>query len=320
MDPLGPSLAGRVWVGRKPREMSQVASQAISTAVDYVKAPLVYKGKVRELYDLGEHFLIVVTDRISAFDYVLDPAIPDKGNVLNSLSAYWFEQTAAMQPNHVVHTDVNKLGDVITEPELLRNRIMVTKKAERIDIECVVRGYITGNGWRQYQQKQSINGIELPAGLRKNERFPQPIFTPAAKNDVGHDEDISFERMEELVGKEIAAELRDRSIKLYEFAHSYCAERGIVLADCKFEFGIINGKVILIDEIFTPDSSRFWATDKYELDTEIDSMDKEPVRTYLLSTDWDKNSKPDPLPAPVVEETTQRYLEIYRRLTGTELR
>jgi len=297
-----------------------VASQAISTAVDYVKAPLVYKGKVRELYDLGEHFLIVVTDRISAFDYVLDPAIPDKGNVLNSLSAYWFEQTAAMQPNHVVHTDVNKLGDVITEPELLRNRIMVTKKAERIDIECVVRGYITGNGWRQYQQKQSINGIELPAGLRKNERFPQPIFTPAAKNDVGHDEDISFERMEELVGKEIAAELRDRSIKLYEFAHSYCAERGIVLADCKFEFGIINGKVILIDEIFTPDSSRFWATDKYELDTEIDSMDKEPVRTYLLSTDWDKNSKPDPLPAPVVEETTQRYLEIYRRLTGTELR
>jgi len=297
-----------------------VASQAISTAVDYVKAPLVYKGKVRELYELGEHFLIVVTDRISAFDYVLDPAIPDKGNVLNSLSAYWFEQTAAMQPNHVVHTDVNKLGDVITEPELLRNRIMVTKKAERIDIECVVRGYITGNGWRQYQQKQSINGIELPAGLRKNERFPQPIFTPAAKNDVGHDEDISFERMEELVGKEIAAELRDRSIKLYEFAHSYCAERGIVLADCKFEFGIINGKVILIDEIFTPDSSRFWATDKYELDTEIDSMDKEPVRTYLLSTDWDKNSKPDPLPAPVVEETTQRYLEIYRRLTGTELR
>lgn len=297
-----------------------MASQAISTAVDYVKAPLVYKGKVRELYELGEHFLIVVTDRISAFDYVLDPAIPDKGNVLNSLSAYWFEQTAAMQPNHVVHTDVNKLGDVITEPELLRNRIMVTKKAERIDIECVVRGYITGNGWRQYQQKQSINGIELPAGLRKNERFPQPIFTPAAKNDVGHDEDISFERMEELVGKEIAAELRDRSIKLYEFAHSYCAERGIVLADCKFEFGIINGKVILIDEIFTPDSSRFWATDKYELDTEIDSMDKEPVRTYLLSTDWDKNSKPDPLPAPVVEETTQRYLEIYRRLTGTELR
>lgn len=296
-----------------------MASQAISTAVDYVKAPLVYKGKVRELYDLGEHFLIVVTDRISAFDYVLDPAVPDKGNVLNRLSAFWFEQTEEMQPNHIVHTDVYKLGDLITEPELLRNRIMVTKKAERIDIECVVRGYITGNGWRQYQQTQAINGIELPEGLRKNQRFPQPIFTPAAKNDVGHDEDIPFERMAELVGKDIAEELRDRSIKLYEFAHSYCAERGIVLADCKFEYGLIDGKVILIDEIFTPDSSRFWATDKFELDIEIDSMDKEPVRTYLLGSEWDKNSKPDPLPDAVVEETTRRYRDIYSRLTGKEL-
>ena len=297
-----------------------MASQALSTAVDYIKAPLVYKGKVRELYDLGEHYLIVVTDRISAFDYVLDPAVPEKGNVLNRLAAFWFERTADIQPNHVVHTDVDKLGDLVTEPERLRNRIMVTKKAERIDIECVVRGYITGGGWRQYQQTQAINGIELQAGLRKNERFSQPIFTPAAKNDVGHDEDIPFEKMQELVGEELAVELRDRSIKLYEYAHSYCAERGIVLADCKFEFGLIDGRVILIDEIFTPDSSRFWATDKYELGIEIDSMDKEPVRTYLSDSDWDKNSKPDPLPAAVVEETTRRYLDIYRRLTGAELK
>lgn len=239
--------------------------------------------------------------------------------MLNRLSTYWFEQTESIQPNHVVHTDVAKLGDIITEPELLRNRIMVTKKAERIDIECVVRGYITGGGWRQYQQTSAINGIPLPAGLRKNQRFEQPIFTPAAKNDVGHDEDIPFEKMEELVGAELAAELRDRSVKLYEFAHGYCAERGIVLADCKFEFGIIDGKVILIDEIFTPDASRFWAVDKFELDTEIDSMDKEPVRTYLLGSDWDKNSKPDPLPTAVVEETTRRYLDIYRRLTGSDL-
>lgn len=293
--------------------------QALTTAVDYVKAPLVYKGKVRELYDLGEHFLIVVTDRISAFDYVLDPAVPDKGNVLNRLSACWFDMTTEMQANHVVHTDVTLLGDVITEPELLRNRVMVTRKAERIDIECVVRGYITGGGWRQYEKTQAINGISLPEGLRKNERFPEPIFTPAAKNDVGHDEDISFERMSALVGSELAAELRDRSLELYKFAHAYCKERGIILADCKFEFGLIDGKVILIDEIFTPDSSRFWSEGNYAFDVEIDSMDKEPVRTYLLGSDWDRDSRPDPLPDVVVAATTARYREIYRRLTGGEL-
>ncbi|REE90584.1 phosphoribosylaminoimidazole-succinocarboxamide synthase [Paenibacillus taihuensis] len=294
-------------------------TQALSTAVGYVKAPLLYKGKVRELYDLGEHFLIVVTDRISAFDYVLDPAVPEKGNVLNRLSAFWFEQTAEMMPNHIVHTDVYKLGDLVTEPELLKNRIMVSKKAERIDIECVVRGYITGGGWRQYTKTSAINGIELPAGLRKNERFEKPIFTPAAKNDVGHDEDIPFERMKEMVGAELAEELRDKSIALYEFAAARCEERGIILADCKFEFGLIDGKVILIDEIFTPDSSRFWAKDKFAYDVEIDSMDKEPVRTYLLGSDWDRDSKPDPLPQAVVEETTNRYLAIYKALTGEDL-
>lgn len=293
--------------------------QAISTAADLIDAPLIYQGKVRELYDLGEHYLIVVTDRISAFDYVLDPAVPEKGNVLNRLSAFWFDETAAIQPNHVVHTDVAKLGAIVKDPEALKDRIMVTKKAQRIDIECVVRGYITGGGWRQYGKTQAINGIELPAGLRKNERFPEPIFTPAAKNDVGHDEDIPFERMEELVGAELAQELKDRSIKLYEHARDVCEARGIILADCKFEFGLIDGKVILIDEIFTPDSSRFWAKDRYALDVEIDSMDKEPVRSYLTGSDWDQNSKPDPLPAHVVEETTRRYLDIYERLTGRKL-
>ncbi|AZN39517.1 phosphoribosylaminoimidazolesuccinocarboxamide synthase [Paenibacillus albus] len=294
-------------------------TQALSTAIEIVKAPLLYKGKVRELYDLGEHYLIVVTDRISAFDYVLDPAVPEKGNVLNRLSAFWFEQTAEMMPNHIVHTDVYKLGDLVTEPELLKNRIMVSKKAERIDIECVVRGYITGGGWRQYTKTSAINGIELPEGLRKNERFEKPIFTPAAKNDVGHDEDIPFERMQEMVGAELAEELRDKSIALYEFAQARCEERGIILADCKFEFGLIDGKVILIDEIFTPDSSRFWAKDKYAFDIEIDSMDKEPVRTYLLGSDWDRDSKPAPLPQSVVDETTNRYLAIYKALTGQDL-
>ncbi|MCR8660151.1 phosphoribosylaminoimidazolesuccinocarboxamide synthase [Paenibacillus endoradicis] len=293
--------------------------QAISSAVDYVRAPLIYKGKVRELYDLGEHFLIVVTDRISAFDYVLDPAVPDKGNVLNSLSAYWFAITEDVIANHVVHTDVYKLGDIVTEPELLKHRIMVSRKAERIDMECIVRGYITGGGWRQYQESGGINGEPLPAGLRKNEKLAEPIFTPSAKNDIGHDEDISFAEMSKRIGKELAEALRERSIALYNFAQAYCLEKGIILADCKFEFGIIDGEIILIDEIFTPDSSRFWAQDKFAYDIEIDSMDKEPVRAYLLSSDWDRDSKPAPLPDHVVEETTARYRNIYTSITGKQL-
>lgn len=299
-----------------------ISTTAISTAQELVKAPLLYKGKVRELYDLGEHYLIVVTDRISAFDYVLEPAVPDKGNVLNRLSAYWFEQTKDLIANHVVHTDVELLGDIISEEhkEALRNRIMVTRKAQRIDIECVVRGYVTGGGWRQYQNGGEINGIKLPEGLRKNSKLAEPIFTPAAKNDVGHDEDISFAAMSELVGAELAEQLKNRSLELYGFARDYCEARGIILADCKLEFGLIDGELILIDEIFTPDASRFWARENYALDIEIDSMDKEPVRTYLAGSDWDRNSRPDPLPTQVVEETTRRYRDIFQRLTGTELK
>ncbi|MDP4095749.1 phosphoribosylaminoimidazolesuccinocarboxamide synthase [Paenibacillus sp. P96] len=288
---------------------------ALSTAVDLIDAPLLYKGKVRELYDLGEHYLIVVTDRISAFDYVLEPPVPEKGNVLNQLSSFWFDKTRHIIDNHVVHTDVDKLGAVVKDRELLKDRIMVTRKAERIDIECVVRGYITGGGWRQYERGGEINGIPLPEGMRKNERFPEPLFTPAAKNDVGHDEDISLDRMKELVGAELTEALEQKSLELYEFARAYCEERGIILADCKFEFGLIEGEVILIDEIFTPDASRFWAKENYALDIEIDSMDKEPVRSYLAASDWDKNSTPDPLPVAVVAETTARYTDILKRLT-----
>ncbi|WP_255570263.1 phosphoribosylaminoimidazolesuccinocarboxamide synthase [Cohnella sp. CFH 77786] len=291
-------------------------SEALSTAEGLVKAPLLHKGKVRELYDIGEFLLIVVTDRISAFDYVLDPPVPDKGRVLNGLSAYWFERTAGIQKNHVVHTDAELLGDLVKEPEKLAGRIMVCRKAKRIDIECVVRGYITGGGWRQYTATGEVNGIALPEGLRKNGKLEQPIFTPAGKNDVGHDEDIPFEEMARRVGRELAEELRERSLRLYEAGRDFCAERGIILADCKFEFGLLEGgEVILIDELFTPDSSRFWAKEKYALDVEIDSMDKEPVRTYLSGSDWDKNSPPPRLPDSVVEETSARYKEIYRRLT-----
>lgn len=293
-----------------------MATTALSTAVDLIKAPLLYKGKVRELYDLGEHFLIVVTDRISAFDYILSPAVPDKGNMLNQISRFWFDLTEEQQENHKVHTDISLLKDIVTAPELLKDRIMVVRKAQRIDIECIVRGYITGGGWRQYQATGEINGRKLPEGLRKNQQLPEPIFTPSAKNDVGHDEDISVERMKELVGAELTDELERRSLELYDAAHKYCRERGIILADTKFEFGILDGKIILIDEVFTPDSSRFWAVENYALDTEIDSMDKEPVRTYLSGSGWDKNSEPEPLPADVVEATADRYREIHRRLAS----
>lgn len=292
-------------------------SMAIDTASSLVKAPPVHKGKVRELYDLGEHFLIVVTDRISAFDYVLRPAVPDKGAVLNMLSKFWFQHTAGFMSNHVVHTDVELLTDVIPDREareLLKNRIMVAKKATRIPIECVVRGYITGGGWRQYLQTGAINGGILPEGLRKNQRLASPIFTPAAKNDVGHDEDISIEQMRAMVGEKVTEQLQQKSIMLYALAHTYCEQRGIILADTKFEFGFIGDEIIIIDELFTPDSSRYWAEDKYALDIEIDSMDKEPVRTYLANSDWDKNSEPDELPASVVEETSRRYKDILRRL------
>lgn len=294
-----------------------VASNIVDSAVEMINAPLVHKGKVRELYNLGEHFLIVVTDRISAFDYMLKPGIPDKGYVLNALSKYWFGVTSGYMSNHIVHTDVEKLHAIIPsaeDRELLRERIIVAKKAERISIECVVRGYITGNGWRQYEKTGEINGRKLPEGLRKNERLQDPIFTPAAKNDVGHDEDISVEQMIELVGEKLTYELQERSIMLYTLAHAICEQKGIILADTKFEFGFYAGELIIIDEIFTPDSSRYWSEDKYALDIEIDSMDKEPVRTYLAGSGWDKNSEPDELPASVVEETSNRYKEILHRL------
>lgn len=294
-----------------------MASNIVDSAVEMINAPLVHKGKVRELYDLGEHFLIVVTDRISAFDYMLKPGIPDKGYVLNALSKYWFGVTSGYMSNHIVHTDVEKLHAIIPsaeDRELLRERIIVAKKAERISIECVVRGYITGNGWRQYEKTGEINGRKLPEGLRKNERLQDPIFTPAAKNDVGHDEDISVEQMIELVGEKLTYELQERSIMLYTLAHSICEQKGIILADTKFEFGFYAGELIIIDEIFTPDSSRYWSEDKYALDIEIDSMDKEPVRTYLAGSGWDKNSEPDELPASVVAETSNRYKEILHRL------
>lgn len=292
------------------------AEQTLSTAENLVKAPLIYKGKVREMYDLDEHYLLVVTDRISAFDYVLSPEIPEKGKVLNQLSRFWFEQTEHIIPNHMVHTDVHQLGDLVTDPDALQDRVMVTKKAERIDIECIVRGYITGGGWRQYVNTGQVNGITMPPNMRKNQKLAQPIFTPSIKNDQGHDEDIPVSKMIELVGEELTETLRKISVELYEYAQGVCEKKGIILADCKFEFGFVNGELILIDEVFTPDASRFWSKENYALDIDIDSMDKEPVRNYLANSDWDQRHAPEPLPQWVVTETSQRYKKILQMLTN----
>lgn len=293
----------------------------LATSVHDIKAPLLHKGKVRELYDLGDALLLVVTDRISAHDYVLEPPIPGKGDVLNRLSQFWFEQTGKLIENHFIHADVSRLveANILQESDALRyaNRITVGRKAKRIDIECVVRGYLTGGGWRQYEQHGEVNAIKLPQGLRKNARLAEPIFTPAAKNDTGHDEDIPFAQMAAAIGQATAEELRHKSLALYEFAHDFCQKRGVILADCKFEFGWIGDKLVLIDEIFTPDAARFWAEAKYALDIEIDSMDKEPVRQFLSHADWDRNGAPPTLPDHVVLETQRRYLDIFQRLTDS---
>ena len=274
------------------------------TAQPLVKAPLVHKGKV-------------VTDRISAFDYVLRPAVPDKGYVLNELSKFWFNLTSGFIGNHMIHADIQQVADAVLEPgarEQLKDRIMVVQKANRIPVECVVRGYITGGGWRQYQQTGAINGKELPEGLRKNQVLAHPLFTPALKKDTGHDEEMTMDQLCDLIGEKLAVTLQEKSVLLYAMAHAYCEQRGIILADTKFEFGFVGDELVLIDELFTPDSSRYWEKDKYELDIEIDSMDKEPVRTYLAGSGWDRSSEPEALPASVVEETSRRYMEVLHRL------
>jgi phosphoribosylaminoimidazole-succinocarboxamide synthase len=295
----------------------------LNSAVGDVATPVIYQGKVRELFDLGDDLLIVVTDRISAHDLRLSPPIPWKGAVLNRLSRFWFDATAAMQKNHFVHADASALVRSGVLPEsrlpLYRDRITVAKKAKRIDMECVVRGYLTGSGWRQYEAGGVVNGIELPRGIRKNARLDEAIFTPAIKNDEGHDENISFERMADAVGVEIAEKLKAASLALYEFAHELCEARGVILADCKFEFGFIEDELTLIDECFTPDSARFWAQEAYALDVEIDSMDKEPLRQFLLAEEARTGEMPTTLPESVVEETSRRYLELFRRITGSSL-
>lgn len=275
----------------------------------------VRRGKVRDIYDLGDRLLIVSTDRISAFDWVLPSGIPDKGRVLTLLSAFWFERLSV--PHHMLSLDVDQWPlPEGTDRESLRGRAMLVRKARVVPIECVVRGYLDGSGWREYQQSGSVCGVALPAGLVQCAQLPEPIFTPATKAETGHDRNINFQEMCDRVGAKLAETLRDLSIRIYQQASTYAAQRGIIIADTKFEWGFAGDQLLLIDEVLTPDSSRFWPADQYQPGHSQPSFDKQFVRDWLSSTGWDKNSPPPELPAEVVQQTRQKYIEAYERLTG----
>ncbi len=274
----------------------------------------VRRGKVRDVYDLGDRLLLVSTDRISAFDWVLPTAIPDKGRVLTQIAAFWFDLLG--EPNHLITTDVEKMDlPQGADRRMLAARSTLCRKTEVVPIECVVRGYLAGSGWKEYQQNGTVCGIQLPAGLTESSRLPEPIFTPATKAAAGHDENISFERMADIVGRELAEELRLRTLRIFVRGSEYARQRGILIADTKFEFGQVGGELLLIDEVLTPDSSRFWPADQYAPGRGQPSFDKQFVRDWLSSTDWDKNSPPPPLPDDVVAQTRQTYIEAYERLT-----
>jgi phosphoribosylaminoimidazole-succinocarboxamide synthase len=278
------------------------------------------RGKVRDVYDLGDSLLIVATDRISAFDYVLPEGVPYKGSVLTGLSVYWFKHLSGVVANHLISANVPDYPlDLSEYAGILSGRSMLVKKARRIDIECVVRGYISGSAWNEYKKSGTVCGESMPQGLRESGILPSPIFTPAMKSDTGHDENISVSKMAELVGKELTEELSEISIKIYEKGAVRAKKGGIILADSKYEYGIRDGGIILIDELLTPDSSRFWDAEKYSPGGAQESFDKQFVRDYLLRVKWDKNPPAPNLPEEIVEKTSKRYLEAYRRITGSEL-
>ena len=276
------------------------------------------RGKVRDVYDLGDRVLLVATDRISAFDAVLSPGIPEKGKILTGLSNFWFRKFADVVPNHLLETDAARFPEPLASSRsLLAGRAVLAKKCRVVPFECVARGYLAGSGWKDYVKTGSVCGQRLPAGLREADRLPEPIFTPATKEESGHDINISFEKMVELAGREVSATLRERSLDVYSRAAEYARARGIIIADTKFEWGRLpSGEIILIDEVLTPDSSRFWPADGYKPGGGQPSFDKQFVRDWLETTGWDKNSTPPELPAEVVERTRAKYIEAYERLSG----
>jgi len=281
---------------------------------------LLKRGKVRDIYDLGDQLLIVASDRISAFDVVMPNGIPDKGKILTQLSRFWFEQTADIILNHFISTDMEDFpANIQPYREQLEGRSMLVCKAEPLPVECVVRGYLAGSGWKEYQQHGTICGVTLPPGLPEYGRLEEPIFTPATKATTGHDENITVEKMKNLIGTQLTEKIIEVSLAIYQRAHNYAEAKGIIIADTKFEFGIYDDQLILIDELLTPDSSRFWPLDDYEPGTTPPSFDKQYLRDYLTEIGWDKSPPAPQLPETVVKQTRTKYLEALKRLTGREL-
>ena len=280
---------------------------------------LVNRGKVRDVYDLGDALLFVATDRLSAFDVVMTTGIPRKGEVLTQISLFWFDLLKDV-PNHLISADVSTRPELAPYVKDLQGRSLIVRKAKVLPIECIVRGYLVGSGWKDYCKSGKVSGLELRAGYKQASKLDEPLFTPSTKAEQGeHDEAISFEGVAERIGAEKAAAIKELSLKIYTAARDYAAEKGIIVADTKFEFGEIDGKIILVDEVLTPDSSRFWPADQYVEGTSPVSLDKQFVRDYLESLDWDKNPPAPELPASVVDKTAEKYLDAYRMLTGKEL-
>jgi phosphoribosylaminoimidazole-succinocarboxamide synthase len=281
---------------------------------------LLGRGKVRDIYEVNEYLLIIATDRISAFDFILGTAIPQKGMILTQMSLFWFQMMQDLVPNHLVTADVRQFPAPLHEfKALLESRSMLVKRAQPFPIECVARGYLAGSGWKEYQSQQSVCGIKLPPGLKESSELPDPIFTPATKAVSGHDENISFESVSQLIGNDTATRLRDYTLKIYARARDYARTRGIIIADTKFEFGLHEGNILLIDEVMTPDSSRFWPASDYEPGRPQKSFDKQFVRDYLEEIHWNKQAPAPSLPDWVAEATKKKYLEAYELLTGRKL-
>jgi phosphoribosylaminoimidazole-succinocarboxamide synthase len=282
--------------------------------------PLIARGKVRDIYDLNQQALLVATDRLSAFDVVFGEPIPYKGQVLTGLAVYWFEQTQSILPNHVLSANIDDVpGLTAAERAVLRGRSMLVKKGAIVPVECVVRGYLAGSGLKEYQKTGSVTGIKLPAGLVESSKLPEPIFTPTTKESAGHDQPLTFDEMSDRVGNDLAVRLRDYSLTLYQFAAKIAEKSGIIIADTKFEFAWVDGVLTVADEIFTPDSSRFWPLEEYEAGKPQPSFDKQYVRDYLETLDWNKQPPAPRLPEEIIQKTSEKYLEAYRKITGKAL-
>jgi len=301
--------------------MSPELLDSVLLQTDFPELQIHASGKVRDVYSLGtDELLFVATDRISAFDYVLATGIPQKGRVLTQISLFWFDFLSDIAPNHVITAKIDRYPETLRKyADQLRGRSMLVERAEMFPVECVVRGYISGSAWKEYQTTGKVCGIQLPTGLRESDAFPEPIFTPATKAVSGHDENISFERMGKIVGHETAAQLRDLTLKIYKKAASYARQRGIIIADTKFEFGRTAQGITLADEVLTPDSSRFWPADKYAPGRSQESYDKQYVRDYLEQIRWNKQPPAPALPVEVARRTSEKYLEAYTQLTGHKL-